>query len=246
MVPDKTHLFRKGTMARQPSISWVRGDGSSPVFASFKGDGFVVLPAGMADAVRNVAELRPDAVVLEESPITADGFELCERLSTVTTSPILVMSETPDEDAMVRAFAAGATDYVVMPQGVDVIGARLRAALRLAGTAVPATGTETLRVGEIELSTKDEAANLRGKKLELTPTEFALLLALARAGGQPVPHGTLIASVWGPEYVDCRNYLRLYIRYLREKIEENPEEPELVMNEWGVGYYLSDRAGVAK
>ena len=226
-------------MARQPSISWIRGVGSTPVFASFKTEGFVVLPTAPSDAVRNVAELRPDAIVFEESPLTGDGFSLCERLSTVTTSPILVMSETPDEDAMVRAFAAGATDYVVMPQGVDVIGARLRAALRMAGVSVPDGASETLTVGQIEILLKDETATLRGKPLVLTPTEFALLLALARAGGQPVPHGTLIASVWGPEYVDCRNYLRLYIRYLREKIEENPEEPALVMNEWGVGYFLS-------
>jgi two-component system KDP operon response regulator KdpE len=214
------------------------------MFSSFKGEGFVVLPARLPDAVRNVAELRPDAVVVEETPMSAAGFALCERVAAVTGSPILVMSETPDEDAMVRAFAAGATDYVVMPQGADVIGARLRAALRLAGTELPDAGSGLLRVGEIELSERDQVATVRGRHLGLTPTEFALLLALARAGGQPVPHGTLIATVWGPEYVDCRNYLRLYIRYLREKIEENPEEPSVVMNEWGVGYFLSTKLEV--
>ena len=231
-------------MARQPSIVWVRGNGSTPIFSSFKGEGFVVLPARAPEAVRNVAELRPDAVVVEQSPMSAEGFTLCERLAAVTGSPILVMSETPDEDAMVRAFAAGATDYVVMPQGADVIGARLRAALRLAGTELPDAAPGILRVGDIELSEADQVATLGGRRLGLTPTEFALLLALARAGGQPVPHGTLIASVWGPEYVDCRNYLRLYIRYLREKIEENPEDPTVVMNEWGVGYFLSTKVEV--
>jgi two-component system KDP operon response regulator KdpE len=235
----------RGKMTRQPCITWIRGAGSTPAFAAFKSAGFVVLPAAPEEAVRQVAELRPDAAVIEESPLSAAALKLCERVAVVTQAPILLLSETPDEDAMVRAFAAGATDYVVMPQDTEVLGARLRAALRLAGVEVTANEADELRVGDIELSLQEQRAVHRGKELHLTPTEFALLLALARAGGQPVPHGTLIASVWGPEYVESRNYLRLYIRYLREKIEDNPEEPSVVMNEWGVGYFLNDRSRAA-
>jgi two-component system KDP operon response regulator KdpE len=150
------------------------------------------------------------------------------------------MSETADEDAIVRAFAAGATDYVVLPQHGDLLAARLRAALRLTGAAISGEEPESLTVGEISLYPREGWAEHRGERLNLTPTEFSLLLALGRAGGQPVPHRTLIATVWGPEYVDCRNYLRLYIRYLRGKIEDDPDAPAVVMNEWGVGYFLSN------
>ena len=232
-------------MTRQPPITWIRGDGSTSAFASFKTAGFVVLPTSPGEAMRQVAELRPDAVVLEESPLSAQGFTLCERVSGMTSAPVLVLSETADEDAMVRAFAAGATDYVVMPQSTEVLAARFRAALRLSGIDTTEGDPERLQVGEIALFPQQARAEYRGEPLELTPTEFALLLALGRAEGQPVPHGTLIASVWGSEYVECRNYLRLYIRYLREKIEDDPQEPNVVMNEWGVGYFLSDRTRAA-
>jgi len=232
-------------MTRQPAIIWIRGQQPSPpAYAGFKGESFVVLPVTPIEAGRQVVESRPAAVVIDDSPFTEDTATLCKRMSGLTHAPILVISDTGDDDAMVQAYAAGAADYLVQPQAEEELTARLRAILRQNGAVSNADADERVEVGDVTVIPAEGTALLRGKPLKLTGMEFSLLLALARAEGYPVDHRTLIAAVWGPEYVDCRHYLRLYIRYLRDKIEVNPREPRIIMNEWGVGYFLAGKIQV--
>jgi two-component system KDP operon response regulator KdpE len=227
-------------MARQPSIVWIRAHQPSPAaYAAFKGECFVVLPATPDSAARQVVELRPAAVVLDDSPFTDDTVALCRRISGLTLAPVIVLSETGDEDAMVRAYTAGAADYLVQPQPQKELTARLRAVLRQNGAVHTEEDDERIDIGDLAVIPAEGQALLRGEPLKLTATEFNLLLALARARGRPVDHRTLLATVWGPEYIECRHYLRLYIRYLREKIEADPQKPRLILNEWGVGYFLA-------
>ncbi len=233
-------------MNRQPAIVWIRAQQAAlPAYARFRSEGFVVLPATPAEARRQVVELRPAAVVIDESPFTDDTVALCKRMSGLTRAPILVVSETNDDDAMVLAYAAGASDYLVLPQPVRELAARLRAILRQNGATPAAEAGDRIEVGDVTVVPADGTASVRGKPLDLTGTEFRLLLALARAGGRPVDHRTLLASVWGPEYVESRNYLRLYVRYLREKVEEDPKRPRIILNERGVGYVLAGGAEAA-
>jgi two-component system KDP operon response regulator KdpE len=232
-------------MARQSTIVWIRGDNGAPLsYESLKGADFIVLPSPPAQAGRQIAELRPAAVVIEQTPFSPETGMLCERISGLTHSPVIVMSETADEDAMVKAFSAGAADYLVLPQEGDELRARLQALVRNGIDIAGRADAGAVRVGEVELFPDESRAVVRGEPVNLTATEFRLLLALARAGGRPVDHRALIATVWGPEYVDCRHYLRLYIRYLRGKVEKDPENPRIVLNEWGVGYFL--RADMAE
>jgi two-component system KDP operon response regulator KdpE len=230
-------------MKSQPTITWIHtGNNGTPGYALLGGGPFIVLPVTAAGASRQVAEIRPEAIIIEDAALASEALETCERLSRSTSAPIIILSEATDEDAMVRAYAAGAADYVVLPLGREELSARLRALLRRAGIVVTEGEPGRICSGNLELLPGERRAFLDGAELNLTPTEFSLLLALARADGKPVPHSTLIASVWGPEYVTCRHYLRLYVRYLREKIEPDPENPRVLLNEWGVGYFLNARS----
>ena len=143
-----------------------------------------------------------------------------------------------------RALDAGADDYLVMPIRPVELMARLRAVLRRTGDKRSgACQWATPRRRETWSWYLDEHKAFRkGAEIDLSPIEFKLLAMLVRETGRPVSHSRLIAQVWGPEYVDCRHYLRLYIRYLRAKIEDLPESPELIQNEWGVGYRFEPKA----
>ena len=174
-----------------------------------------------------VTFLRPDAKVAT----------LCEQLRVLCNTPIVVCSASGQERDIVRVLESGADDYLVMPMRPVELTARLRAVLRRRGDGEPAsTNGRRLVAGDVELLVEEHEASRGGVPLELSPIEFRLLALLIRETGRAVSHSRLIAHVWGPEYVDCRHYLRLYIRYLRWKIEDDPRNPERILNEWGVGY----------
>ena len=153
--------------------------------------------------------------------------------------PIVVCSRNASERDIVRAFESGADDYLVLPIHPRELGARLRAVLRRsAGWPTTQQAQPVLVAGEFEIHLDSQRVFRRGKPIELTPIEFRLLESLMRRPGQLVTHSQLLAEVWGPQYVDSRNYLRLYIQYLRTKVEDDPREPSVLLNEWGVGYRL--------
>jgi two-component system KDP operon response regulator KdpE len=142
------------------------------------------------------------------------------------------------ERDIVNILDAGADEVLTLPMRDIEITARLRAVLRRLDRSDTEQTTGCLVAGDIEISLDENRAYRRGRELELSPLELKLLVTLVRANGRPLSHAGLLSQVWGPEYVDSRNYLRLYIRYLRSKLEDDPNRPQLILNEWGTGYRL--------
>jgi two-component system KDP operon response regulator KdpE len=199
--------------------------------------------ASEAEALAVLSNTEPSLILLEVQSPETQVLSLCRRLRARFPLPIVICSTSGREQDVVRALEAGADDYLVMPIRPAEMMARLRAVLRRVGDASPQPANgQRLVAGDLELQLDEHKAYRRGTEIDLSPIEFKLLALLVRETGRPVSHSRLIAQVWGPEYVDCRHYLRLYIRYLRAKIEDIPETPELIQNEWGVGYRFEPAA----
>lgn len=199
--------------------------------------------ASEAEALAVLSASEPSLILLEVVSPESQVLNICRRLRARYPLPIVICSTSGREQDVVRALDAGADDYLVMPIRPAELMARLRAVLRRVGdSAPPPANGQRLVAGDLELVLDEHKAFRRGAEIDLSPIEFKLLALLVRETGRPVSHSRLIAQVWGPEYVDCRHYLRLYVRYLRAKIEDIPESPELIQNEWGVGYRFEPNA----
>jgi two-component system KDP operon response regulator KdpE len=189
--------------------------------------------AGIAD----FQGMQPGVILLAILKDPAYGLATCRQLRLSCDLPIVICSCNDSERDIVRAFESGADDYLVMPMRPTELGARLRAVLRRSADWPSAQPAQPVLVaGEFEIRLNEQRVFQRGKPVDLSPMEFRLLASLMRRPGQLVSHSVLLAEVWGPQYVDSRNYLRLYVQYLREKIEHDPHHPKCVINEWGVGY----------
>lgn len=183
-----------------------------------------------------VGELDPDLILLDPPADEKKLLESCQAARAQTERPIVVLSERHDERLVARALATGIDEYLVEPIGDRELVARIEAILRRMHRY--AGSNDLQEVGGLVLSHADHSVELRGRKVFLSPIEFRLLACLASAPGHVLTHQTLMSRVWGAEYVDSRHYLRVYIRYLREKLEEDPTTPQLIVSEWGVGYRL--------
>lgn len=183
-----------------------------------------------------VEELEPDLTVLAPPSDKKRLLESCESVRDATDGPLLVLSERGEELLVARAFAAGVDEYLVLPMGGRELSARIEALVRRSRRE---SALETSRqVGALTLSSEDHSVKRGAQTVFLSPIEFRLLSCLASAPGNVLTHQTLMSRVWGAEYVDSRHYLRLYVRYLREKLEDDPTNPQLILSEWGVGYRL--------
>jgi two-component system KDP operon response regulator KdpE len=183
-----------------------------------------------------LSELQADLVLLLPPSDQKQLLEACSAVRERTDAPVVVLSERDDELLITRALATGVDEYLVLPMGDRELAARIEALLRRlqrqAGLG------DTRQVGELTLSTADHSVERNGRRIFLSPIEFRVLACLASSPGKVLTHQTLMSRVWGAEYVDSRHYLRLYIRYLREKLEDDPTSPQLIVSEWGVGYRL--------
>jgi DNA-binding response OmpR family regulator len=183
----------------------------------------------------------PDLVILDLMMPAMDGLEICRSFRSLSNVPILMLTARSDEGSMVQSLEAGADDYVLKPCDTSVLLAKVRALLRRANSE-----------GPVGLSYRDEylAINLalgevrvNDQTVRLTPTEQRLLTYLYRHSDRVVPHGELIREVWGTQESSDRRLLKLYILYLRRKIEEDPEQPAYLRTAWGVGYRFHARNG---
>jgi DNA-binding response OmpR family regulator len=167
-----------------------------------------------------------------------DGWQVCQRLREMSDVPIIILSAMTQEDDVVRGFRLGADDYVQKPFKLAELEGRVRAVLR----RIRAYDKATLTVyddGILKIDLDRQQAWRHGQAVHLTPTEFGLLSALVRHQGSVVPHKQLLVDVWGPGYADATTCLSLYIRYIREKLEDNPGEPRYILTKWGVGYWFA-------
>ncbi len=199
-----------------------------------------------AEVIEALSFGRPNLVMLEFLPPDPKFGRFCQRICGISSTPVVVCSSSAGEHDIVRALEAGADEYLVLPMPTVTLTARLRAVLRRSGDVERAANDRHRVVaGDVELRPRERRAYRRGEPLDLSPIEFKLLAILVREKGRAVSHAKLISHVWGPDYVDCRHYLRLYVRYLRGRIEDDPQKPELILNEWGVGYRFEPKAVAA-
>jgi two-component system, OmpR family, KDP operon response regulator KdpE len=198
--------------------------------------GFEALPASDGEEALDVAAVRhPDAAIIDLVLPDLDGVEVCRRLREWSQMPIIVLSAVGDEDAKVRALAAGADDYVTKPFGPRELVARLHAVLRRVGD-----GREeaVIQADGLELDLAARIVRREGAEVHLTPKEFDLLRVLARNRGRLITHRELLTTVWGPGYGDDTQVLRAHVANLRRKIEP-VEGPRYIRTDPGVGYRFS-------
>jgi two-component system, OmpR family, KDP operon response regulator KdpE len=202
---------------------------------NLRGAGYEVDTAVTAAEALTTAGLHPpDAFILDLLLPDGTGVEVCRELRTWTDAPIVLVSAVGEEEEKIAALDAGADDYVTKPFAIGELLARLRAALRRAGSP----GEPVLNVGPITVDLEKHAVTVDGEAVHLTPHEFRLLRVLAQNEGKLMTHRSILREVWGPAYGDESNYLHVYISQLRRKLEPDPARPRYLLTEPGAGYRL--------
>jgi DNA-binding response OmpR family regulator len=177
----------------------------------------------------------PDLVLLDINLPGMDGFEACQEIRRICDVPIVMVSARDNEVDKVRGLEMGADDYITKPFSHLELLARVRAVLRRYQSQLPTVG-EVFESGDLRIDFASRTVTVRGELVRLTPTEYSLLFHLTRNVGRVLPHHTLLAKVWGREYTDEIDYLKVYIRRLRQKLEGDPETVGRIISERGVGY----------
>jgi two-component system, OmpR family, KDP operon response regulator KdpE len=196
-----------------------------------------VLGAHDADAALDLVEREsPDIVLLDIGLPGRDGFEVLRDLREFSDVPVVMLTARDDAMDKVKGLELGADDYVTKPFNHLELMARVRAVLRRHDMPAPASRAPSFRSGELEVDFARQEARLRGERIDLTPTEYKLLYHLVRNVGHVLQHGTLLAKVWGREYMDETDYVRVYVRRLREKLGDDPEHPRYIQTERRLGY----------
>ncbi len=177
-----------------------------------------------------------DLIILDLMMPHMDGLETCRRVRQHSIVPIVVLSALDEEIDKVAAFRLGADDYLTKPFGVEELLARVRAVLRRVSWDKKSTGREVLQHGVLELDSHGMTVKCRGENIKLTRTEFNLLHYFMQNVGKVLQHRVILQSVWGPEYGNEAEYLRVYVGRLRRKIEVEATQPEYLITEHGIGY----------
>ncbi|MBI5840791.1 MAG: response regulator transcription factor [Chloroflexi bacterium] len=177
-----------------------------------------------------------DLVILDVMMPHLDGLETTRRIRENSTVPIIILTALGEEADKVRAFDLGADDYLTKPFGVGELLGRVKAVLRRSHWSEPNVKDERIQRGEILAELDRHRVTVRGAEIELTPTEYSLLVYLMRNAGKVLPHRAILQNVWGAEYGHEAEYLRVYIGRLRQKIEVDPLKPKYLRTEHGIGY----------
>jgi two-component system KDP operon response regulator KdpE len=204
--------------------------------SSLGAEGYKVVesPAGQRGAL-DAGLHKPDLVIVDLGLPDLDGVEVIRRIREWSPMPILVVSARTQERAKVEALDAGADDYVTKPFGVGELLARVRVGLR---HAVRPPSGKVLSFGDVSVDFERRMAMRGGAEIHLTPNEFRLLGCLAKHLGMVVTHRQLLSEVWGPSHAEHTQYLRIYMKQLREKLETDPVRPRYLVTETGIGYRL--------
>jgi len=195
----------------------------------------VIAAPNAEEALKLVEEQSPDLILLDIMLPNMDGFQLCREIRAFSDIPIMMLTARDSEVDKVRGLEMGADDYITKPFSHLELLARIRAVLRRYQSQLPAVG-EVFESGDLRIDYASRQITVRGQPVRLTPTEYSLLFHLTRNAGRVLPHHTLLAKVWGREYVDEIDYLKVYIRRLRQKLEGDPETSGRIVSERGVGY----------
>jgi len=198
---------------------------------------YKVLAAGNGlEALAHFNAEKVDLVIVDLMMPQMDGLEVIRRIRQVSQTPVIVLSALDEETDKVRALNLGADDYLTKPFGVSELLARIQAVIRRSRWSAQPSGSGQLASGELVVDLERRRVRYRGQELELTPTEYELLTFLMANAGKVLTHRTILRQVWGPEYGQEAEYLRVYIGRLRSKIEDDPVSPRYIITERGVGY----------
>lgn len=192
------------------------------------------------EALEQARENMPDVILLDIMMPEMDGFETLRRLRQFSQVPVLILTARDDEDDRVRGLELGADDYISKPFSHRELVSRIRAVLRRHYAAPPLSQTLVNVDERLQIDFARREVLVGGQRVNLRPTEYRLLYHLVQNAGYVQTHQMLLTKVWGPEYRDESHYLRLYITYLRQKIEEDPANPKYILTERGVGYRFVD------
>jgi two-component system KDP operon response regulator KdpE len=210
-------------------------------------DGFQVSEAfNGKQAVQRLRDVNPDLILLDVMMPDLDGFEVLEMVREISNVPVIMLTAKGEEDDRVRGLEKGADDYVTKPFSPRELVSRVRAVLR---RTEGATGSMhgLIEVDErLKIDFDRREVWLEGKIVKLRPTEYRLLFHLVQNAGWVVSHDQLLAKVWGYEYRDEPHYVRLYINYLRQKLEKDAANPKYILTERGIGYRFVDFRRSAK
>jgi len=201
--------------------------------------GFEVLSACQGSEGLKIAyEHHPDLVILDIMMPEMDGWETCRRLRELSDVPVIMLTGKVNEDDVIRGFRLGADDYVKKPFSLQELEERIRAVLKRS-SSTEKEANSIYDDGNLKIDLERQQVFKDGQLTHLTSTEYRLLSCLYRHKGVTVPHEELLTEVWGPAYLDATACLSLYIRYLREKLEDNPSEPQYIRTKWGTGYWFA-------
>jgi DNA-binding response OmpR family regulator len=183
----------------------------------------------------------PDIIVLDVMMPELDGFETLRMLREFSDIPVIMLTAKGDENDKVYGLELGADDYVTKPFGPRELSSRIKAVIRRIKSTSSSPNEAILRIDDrLSVDFNQREVIVNGEPIKLRPTEYRLLYHLIENSGWTVPHEQLLAKVWGYEYRDEAHYVRLYVNYLREKIEEDPSNPKYILTERGVGYRFVD------
>lgn len=193
------------------------------------------------EALEAVRTKLPDVILLDVMMPDLDGFETLRLLREFSTIPVIMLTAKGEENDKVYGLELGADDYITKPFGPRELSSRIKAVMRRADMPSTTPNQAVLKIDErLSVDFNRREVIVLGERIKLRPTEYRLLYHLIENAGWTVPHDQLLAKVWGYEYRDEAHYVRLYVNYLREKIEEDPSNPKYILTERGVGYRFID------
>jgi two-component system, OmpR family, KDP operon response regulator KdpE len=204
-------------------------------------EGYRVLTAanGMEALARLTQDL-PDLVVLDVMMPEMDGFETLRRIRQVSSVPVIMLTVRAEEADRIKGLEIGADDYLTKPYSLREMQTRIKAVLRRTFAPAPTRRRRIVVDEDLTIDFDSREVWVRGEKVTLRPTEYRLLYHLVNNAGRLMTHDTLLSKVWGHEYRDESHYLRLYITYLRQKLERDPAHPKYILTERGMGYRFRD------
>lgn len=193
------------------------------------------------EALEAVRTKLPDVILLDVMMPDLDGFETLRLLREFSTIPVIMLTAKSEENDKVYGLELGADDYITKPFGPRELSSRVKAVMRRADMPSATPNQAVLKIDDrLSVDFNRREVIVLGERIKLRPTEYRLLYHLIENAGWTVPHDQLLAKVWGYEYRDEAHYVRLYVNYLREKIEEDPSNPKYILTERGVGYRFID------
>lgn len=208
---------------------------------NLEAEGFRVVTASNGfEALDRLTRDMPELVVLDIMMPDMDGFETLKKMREVSTVPVIFLSAKGEEEDRILGLDIGADDYLAKPFSPRELISRIKAVLRRAEASVPNAKSEIVVDEDLRLHFGQRKVIVKGREVKLRPTEYRLLYQLVSNAGKLLTHEMLLARVWGPEYRDEDHYVRLYITYLRQKIEEDPRNPRYILSERGLGYRFKE------